>query len=178
MVKKFFVKIDQNVLKIIFKFLSFPLFLKIKNKFSVNFNFLMGKIENVFRLKLPNLHKLIKDTLFLYTENKWFILHSIRVYFYITIIVYVISFFLISLIIGLQIESLQFVGIAVLQIYRFWTFPIKKIRRSIKYLFIFPFEILQFIIKTIKIFCNFFKKNFADGSDEHPKRNDFIKNKK
>lgn len=149
---RFLTTIDRQVLNTFYSVKSFFYFEKIKNiLFFIKpyfFSFI-SKIDNIICLKYPNLHKLVNDILYVCRSNKEFILYCIRIYLYLTILLYIITFSFLTIILFTESKNLVYLGELLARVYNFWTLPIKRIRFLIKYLFIIPFKLLNFILYPI-----------------------------
>lgn len=120
-------------------------------------------------VKFPNFKKLISDLINLYKNNRIFILYLIKIYFYISLLLYAISFILIF--ISLSSNNLYILSITkfFVTIYNIWTYPFSKFRFILKIIIQSPFKIMFIIIDFLLYILNNIKnigKNEAMGKDE------------
>ena len=130
--------------------------------------------NNFFKTLTPNLFKLIVDLLEVYKSHKNFILYNLRVYLYISIILYFLSLILLTSALITESKVLIVLANFLTMIYKLWTTPIKKIRFLIKYVFLGPIKIIQFsfiIVKNIILriinFLNKPNKNECSGNRDY-----------
>ena len=174
----FFKRTDQSISKIIHffkeKFINDKTEFFLNNKYKHIKNFLNKIIDDLI-IKSPNLRKLIKDFLEFFLSNKNFILYTIKVYIYVCISMYAITWNVLMIALVTGNSKIMFVGKTLLWVYGLWTKPTAmchKVNNNWIFdsniffrianlppfpliLFVFYFKgIASFLQKTFIIFCN------------------------
>ena len=139
------------------------LLLKLKNmKFyeytKKNIENIINFIYNNFLLNQHNLLKLLTDLYTVYNNNSIYIWYIIRMYLYLTIILYAVFFIIITFSLYSQNVYLLFISKKILMVYYYWTYPIKKFKFLIKYIFIAPYKIISFLLYIINSIFLFFSQ--------------------
>lgn len=151
---------------------------------------ILQKIGTIFENYSSESYKLITEVLHICKSNKSHMLKIIRMYFYITLILYSITMPFLTMFYYTENNIIGIIAHLLFTNYTVWTIPIRKYRYLIKYIYIIPYKICKFFVNLIqwvivKIFHEPFTKPKAecmqngdplDRAYRESRENDCIKN--
>lgn len=162
---KFFFKIYQLIKNNFFLIVNDYLpFLNLKF-LSSNFSKLIQIINKWISSNFPSFHELIVRIFLWYKTHKSLILRYLRFYIYSCFIFYISSWLILTTSLYTGSETLFIIAKFLLFFYRYWTYPIKRVKFLIPYILSIPYKILYnfFLIisslwRLLKDILNFGRK--------------------
>ena len=110
-------------------------------------------IRKIFTSNFPNLFSFSSDLLSVFKKHSENLFDWFRYYIYSIIILYGLSWLIITMSLFLQWDILFVISQQTFKIYQIWTYPVSNFRFLFKYFYTIPFNIIFWLFETIWKIC-------------------------